>query len=122
MGMEPTGAPTDASIFGHITDAKTKEHLAYINVSVKGTTIGTTSDASGHFLMENLPIGNWVLEFKSVGYRTLTMNVSVTRKKTIEMDVALTQDLISLDEIVVSSNRNETTKATGSFVGEYSGY
>ena len=110
MGMEPTGTPTDASIFGHITDAKTKEHLAYINVSVKGTTIGTTSDASGHFLMENLPIGNWVLEFKSVGYRTLTMNVSVARKKTIEMDVALTQDLISLDEIVVSSNRNETTK------------
>ena len=110
MGMEPTGAPTDASIFGHITDTKTKEHLAYINVSIKGTTIGTTSDASGHFLMENLPIGNWILEFKSVGYRTLSMNVSVTKKKTTELDVELTPDLISLDEVVISSNRNETTK------------
>jgi len=110
MGMGPTGTPTDASIFGHITDNKTKEHLAYINVSIKGTTIGTTSDASGHFLMENLPTGNWILEFKSVGYRTLSMNISVTKKKTTELDVALTPDLISLDEVVISSNRNETTK------------
>ncbi len=110
MGMEPTGKPTDASIFGHITDAKTKEHLAYINVSIKGTTIGTTSDASGHFLMENLPEGNWTLEFRSVGYRTLTKEIGVTKKKTTELDIELTPDLISLDEVVVSSNRNETTK------------
>ena len=110
MGMEPTGTPTDASIFGHITDAKSKEHIPYINISIKGTTIGTTSDVSGHFLLENLPEGNWTLEFKSVGYKTLTKEVSVIKKKTIEMDVALTPDLISLDEVVISSNRNETTK------------
>lgn len=110
MGMEPTGTPTDASIFGHITDAKSKEHIPYINISIKGTTIGTTSDVSGHFLLENLPEGNWTLEFKSVGYKTVTKEVSIIKKKTIEMDVALTPDLISLDEVVISSNRNETTK------------
>lgn len=110
MGMEQTGKPTDASIFGHITDIKTKEHLAYISVSIKGTKIGTTSDASGHFLLENLPEGDWILEFKSVGYKTSILNVSVVKKKTIELDIELTPDLISLDEVVVSSNRNETAK------------
>lgn len=110
MGMEQTGKPTDASIFGHITNIKTKEHLAYISVSIKGTKIGTTSDASGHFLLENLPEGDWILEFKSVGYKTSILNVSVVKKKTIELDIELTPDLISLDEVVVSSNRNETAK------------
>ena len=110
MGMEAKGTPTDASIFGHITDAKTKEHLPYINVIIKGTTISTTSDASGHFLMENLPIGLWIIEFKSLGYHTFTKEVTITKKNTLEMDIEMNQDLISLDEVVVSSNRNETTK------------
>lgn len=109
-GMEPTGVRTDANIFGHVTDAQTKEHLPYINVSIQGTTIGTTTDVSGHFVLNNLPIGNWILVLKSVGYRTSTQKVSVVKNKTIELDIPLSQDLISLDEVVVSSNRNETTK------------
>ena len=32
---------SDANIVGHILDKNTKEHLPYITVALKGTTIGT---------------------------------------------------------------------------------
>ena len=34
---------SDANVFGHVLDKKTGEHLPFINVLLKGTTIGTVS-------------------------------------------------------------------------------
>ena len=41
---------TDAVVTGHVVDAKTGEHLPYINIIVRGTTIGVATDATGHYL------------------------------------------------------------------------
>lgn len=97
-------------ICGHVTDNKTKQQLPNINVSIKGTTIGTTTDASGHFTLNNPPKGDLTLEFRSVGYHTLTKTVDMIDRSVKEMPIGMDQDLISLDEIVVSSNRNQTVK------------
>ena len=36
--------PTDTNIIGHVTDAKTGEHLAGVTIAIKGTTFGTATD------------------------------------------------------------------------------
>ena len=43
---------SDANIVGHILDKNTKEHLPYITVALKGTTIGTVTDATGHYFLD----------------------------------------------------------------------
>lgn len=105
-----TGKPSDAHIYGHVIDKKTKEHLPYINIFLKGTTIGVATDASGHYFLENLPVGNYVIEAKSIGYRPVQKSISIEKKTTLEVNFELEEDNISLDEVVVSANRNETTK------------
>ena len=60
---------SDANVFGHVLDKKTGEHLPFINVLLKGTTIGTTTDNSGHFFLKNLPEGKFTLEYKRSGIR-----------------------------------------------------
>ena len=47
---------SDANIIGHILDKNTKEHLPYITITLKGTTIGTVTDATGHYFLKNLPV------------------------------------------------------------------
>ena len=66
---------SDANIVGHILDKNTKEHLPYITIALKGTTIGTVTDVTGHYFLKNLPEGNFVLEVSSVGYKTVRRNV-----------------------------------------------
>ena len=56
-GAEAPRKATDANLFGHVVDRTTHEHLAYATVSVVGTTFGTTTDASGHYFLKNLPRG-----------------------------------------------------------------
>lgn len=108
--VEPQKRGTDASIIGHILDKKTKEHISYINVYLKGTTIGTTTDASGHYFLKDLPEGKFTVEAKFIGYKPEQQEVVIEKGKTLEINFELEEDNISLNEVVVSANRNETER------------
>lgn len=101
---------SDANIVGHILDKKTKEHLSFISVALKGTTIGTVTDATGHYFLKNLPEGHFTLQVSAVGYKTVTREVVLKKGKTLEEDFEIEEDAIALDGVVVSANRNETTR------------
>lgn len=101
---------SDANIVGHILDKNTKEHLPYITVTLKGTTIGTVTDATGHYFLKNLPEGEFMLEVSSIGYKTVTRKVVLKKGKTLEEDFEIEEDAVALDGVVVSANRSETTR------------
>lgn len=101
---------SDANIVGHILDKNTKEHLPYITVALKGTTIGTVTDATGHYFFKNLPEGEFMLEVSSIGYKTVTRKVVLKKGKTLEEDFEIEEDAVALDGVVVSANRSETTR------------
>ncbi len=102
--------PTDANVYGHVINKTTGEHLAYITIYVKGTTIGTVTDASGHYYLKNLPLGKHEIEAKSLGFRTQVKSVNVKKDYSSELNFELEEDEVSLDEVVVSANRNETKR------------
>lgn len=110
MASLPTSEKTDANIKGHVIDKKTSEHLPYITVSLKGTTIGVTTDATGHYLLKNLPLGKFTIEAKFVGYQTQQFDIELKKGKTLEINFELEESNISLNEVVVSANRNETSR------------
>lgn len=101
---------SDANIIGHVLDESTKEHLSFISVSLKGTTIGTMTDASGHYFLKNLPEGEFTMEVSAVGYKTVSRKVTLRKGKTLEENFEIEEDLIALDGVVVSANRSETTR------------
>lgn len=107
---EPKLNPSDANIIGHVVDKKTGEHLSYITVFLKGTTIGTTTDASGHYYLKNLPEGKHTVVMKFMGYKTIETPVVTKRGKTIEINFDAEEEAMQLDGVVVSANRNETTR------------
>lgn len=100
----------EVHIFGHVIDKKTKEHLPYINIIVKGTTIGVTTDGTGHYSLTNVPAGKQVLVAKALGYSTVEKPIDVKEGKSQEVNFEIDEDVISLDQVVVSANRNETTR------------
>ncbi|HIZ26822.1 TonB-dependent receptor [Barnesiella sp. An55] len=105
-----TQKPLDINIVGHVLDKNTREHLPYITISLKGTTVGTMTDASGHYFLKNLPEGDFVLEASSVGYETGRHKVSLKKGVTLEIDFEIEASDVALDGVVVSANRSETTR------------
>ncbi|MDP4277903.1 MAG: TonB-dependent receptor [Bacteroidota bacterium] len=100
----------DEHLFGHITNKTSKEYVPYIHVSIKGTTIGTTTDATGHYFLKNLPSGNYTMVVSGMGYKTIEKEIDLTSVKSLEMDVEIEEDQIMLESVVVSANRNETNR------------
>lgn len=101
---------TDANVTGHVVDAATGEHMPYISVIIKGTTIGTTTDATGHYMLTNLPLGKFIIEVSSIGYKTQSREIILEKGKTLELKFELEEDMVALDGVVVSANRSETTR------------
>lgn len=102
--------PSDANIIGHVTDAKTGEHLAGITIAIKGTTFGTATDATGHYFFKNLKQGTVTLVMRGLGYLSQERVVKIIPNKVIEVNFSAEEDEINIDEVVVSSNRQATLR------------
>lgn len=103
---------SDANIYGHVTRTGSEEHLPYINIIIKGTTIGTSTDASGHYFLKNLPEGDFVVEASAIGYGKSSKRVTLSSGATVELNFEIDEEAISLDGVVVSASRSETTRRT----------
>src|SRR5690606_4851055 len=82
-------------ISGTVTDGNGTP-LPGVNVIVKGTTIGTATDANGRYSLD-VSGNDAVLVFSFIGY--VTQEVVVGNQTTI--DVTLVSDVMSLEEVVV---------------------
>ena len=85
------------TITGTVTAVDTGEPMPGVNVRVEGTTRGTTSNPDGSYSIE-LPTDRNQLTFTFVGFRSQT--VTVGDRSTV--DVQLEEDVLGLDEVVVT--------------------
>jgi TonB-dependent starch-binding outer membrane protein SusC len=100
------------AISGFVADSETKEGLPGVNILVKGTTSGTTTDANGNFQL-SVSDDNSILICSFIGYETL--EIPVRNQTTI--NISLKQDVKALEEVVVvgygTQKRADLTGAIG---------
>lgn len=101
---------SDANIHGHVIDSRTHAHIPFVTISVKGTTIGTVADATGHFFLKNLPVGEHTIIAEAVGLKSVEQVVKMEPRKTVEVNFVMEEQTMAMDEVVVSATRNETNK------------
>lgn len=101
---------TDSHIHGHVIDRNTGEHLPYMVVVIKGTTIGVTTENTGHYMIRNVPEGTFTIEVSAVGYKTQSHEVEIRRGRSYEVNFSLEEDHIQIDGVIVSATRSETTR------------
>ena len=95
-------------VSGKVTD-ETGAGLPGVNVLIKGTQKGTTTNASGAFQLD-IPDGSTVLVFSYVGYQNKEM--AVGNQTTIQ--IALTPESKALNEVVVTAlGIKKQTKSLG---------
>jgi len=101
-----------ATITGKVMDATTQQSMAGVNIVVKGTTNGTTSDSNGNY---SIGVNDKdILIFSFIGYTSFETQVDGRSV----VDITLQEDIKSLTEVVVNAGYYETTKEfqTGSIV------
>ncbi|MBE6223816.1 MAG: TonB-dependent receptor [Bacteroidales bacterium] len=103
-------AQNDAHIIGHVIDRKTQEHVPYIYIRIIGTNVITSTDASGHYKLTNIPQGNYELEASGIGYITEVKKITVSGTSNLNINFEISEDNLQLEQVVVTGNRSETKK------------
>lgn len=93
--LTPLESMQTLKVKGKVTDA-TGQSLPGVNIIVKGTTIGTTSDIDGNYTLE-VSDPNSILVFSYIGYSP--QEIPLQGRNVV--DISLGEDIKSLDEVVV---------------------
>jgi hypothetical protein len=95
------------SIYGYIKDSSNYENLQGVYILVTNTKSFCTSNSYGFYSI-NLPEGNYKIEYAFVGYKPVKVNVYLNENK--EINVILCESLSKIDEVIVTSNKNNILK------------
>lgn len=104
IGKRSTPPKAEAVLTGQIKNMQTGEALVGALVYIDQPRIGTSADPFGNFSLR-LPTGRHELIIQSVGMRTTRRNILLLNDGRLDID--MTEEVISLKEIVVEAERSE---------------
>jgi outer membrane receptor for ferrienterochelin and colicins len=94
---------SDANIFGDVQCEG--EHIPFATIHIEGTTIGTATDITGHYMLIDLEPGTHVLVAASMGYTTVRKTVTIKKDELLEVNFVLEEETMSIDEVVVTGTK-----------------
>ncbi|MDO8927505.1 MAG: TonB-dependent receptor [Bacteroidota bacterium] len=94
---------TDSNIFGDVQS--NGEHIPFVSIYIKGTSIGTATDASGHYTLINLPVGKHTLIAKTLGYKPAEIAINVALGQSQEVNFVLEEEHMALNQVVVTGTK-----------------
>jgi hypothetical protein len=98
------------TIRGRITDAANQRGLPGANVVLTDTSVfrGAATDLDGNFRIDNVPIGKVTLKVSFLGFEERVMeNLILTPSKQLILDIALTERINRVNEVVISAGRDK---------------
>jgi len=92
--------PQDASILGKVTE--NGEPLPFVNILLKGTLIGSSTNVDGQYHLSNITAGDYVLTATSIGYISYQTTLTIREGESKTVNIALEASAQALDETVVT--------------------
>ncbi len=89
-----------------ILNKEEKEAMVGVTALLKGTTNGSYTDVNGFAVINNIPDGKQILEFRFIGFQTVVDTFYFPLKDTLPVKIYLQEAGEELNEVVVSSTRS----------------
>ena len=95
-------------ITGKITDKTTGQPIVGATVTIPDLKIGTSTDANGTYLIQQLPKGEYLIQVTAIGYASITKVVDLGN--TASVDFKLSASNYELSDVIVTALGNTTTR------------
>ncbi|MGL4583061.1 MAG: carboxypeptidase-like regulatory domain-containing protein, partial [Flavobacterium sp.] len=99
-----------AEIKGKLTDETTLDPLAYATVVIKNSTNGVNTDLDGNYSI-SVEAGTYTIQFQYMGYITQEKTITLAKKETKTINVALASEHIELEGVVVEATRSKSRES-----------
>ena len=100
------GAGTMGTLEGRVKDKDNAEPLVGVTVMIVGTSLGTSTDVEGRFLIGTIEAGTYDVRFSLVGYQPVTYkDVIIRQGQRTPLSIEMKQSAVQLDEVEVTAER-----------------
>jgi len=112
QGASAPAADGPGTVAGVVVDARQGDPLPGANVSIKGTTTGTSTDLNGRYRLGGLEPGTYDVLYSFVGFQEKTVTgVEVSAGETTRIEVTLAERTAEMDEVVIEAAAARDTEA-----------
>lgn len=107
---------TSFSVLGQTSEirgviADSKAPIPFANVYLEGTTLGTSSDENGKYVLKNIQEGKYQLKVTILGYKDFSKNIFVGNNDTLNIPIRLTPASEQLEEMVVTGTLKAVSRS-----------
>ena len=98
------------TVRGKVTEASSGRSLPEAQIQVVGTRVGASSQATGEYTLNAVPVGARVIQIRRIGYQPVNRTVQIVAGTTVTVDAALSVSAINLSEVVVTGTASPTER------------
>lgn len=92
------------NINGTVIDQETKSPLIGVNIYIKNTQTGTTTNENGEYEINNLRVGFYTVVFSYIGYEQITKtDINVKPGRTTFANIEMKSTSVNLQDVVVTN-------------------
>lgn len=84
--------------------------VPFVNIFLQGTTLGTSTDVNGQFIIQDIPLGTYTVFISSIGFETLSSKLSLIKPLNVVSNFQLVENTSYLEEVVISGTMKEVSK------------
>ncbi|HYW05428.1 MAG TPA: carboxypeptidase-like regulatory domain-containing protein, partial [Longimicrobium sp.] len=96
-------AQSTGTIRGTVVESSNRQPLPGVQVSVPNTTLRTATNASGEYVLANVPVGSQRVRASLIGYGAIIRTTQVAAGTAAQVNFNLATSAVSLDELVVTA-------------------
>ena len=101
------------TIEGTITDSATGNPLVRANISIAGTKLTGTTSENGRFRLADVPAGDQIVTFRTLGYRSVNRTVAVTTGVAATVRIRLSPTATMLSGVVTTATGTQRRLEVG---------
>lgn len=105
-----------ATISGRVTTAGTGQPVPYGQVYVVGTTVATTTNAEGQYVLPNVPVGAVEVRVLRVGYQEQKKPITVTAGQHATLDFEMQTVAVQLQDVVTTATGQQRRVELGNSI------
>lgn len=97
-------AMANGSLNGKVIDAKSGETLIGVTVAIENSTLGTTTDVDGNYILNDIAPGTYTIVFRYIGYESyIAKGIIIKDKEATTLDATLQTTAINIKTVEVTA-------------------
>jgi hypothetical protein len=94
----------EGSIKGKVVDIETKAPLIGVNIYIKNTQTGISTDNEGNYEITGIPVGLINVVFSYIGYEQITKtDINIKPDRTLYLNIEMNTSAVELGDVVVTN-------------------